>query len=108
MSARKAGSTDLFHPVTVQSEATRLDLPASALTFRRNGIEFRTSAAIPIWTEMTVALQTPGNSERFNCTGVVVACNGSRHTGFVVSMVFTNLSPQAQLRLHNLAYSPLA
>jgi len=37
-----------------------------------------------------------------------VACSGSRHTGYNVSMVFINLTRQAQLRLHNLAYSPLA
>ena len=108
MSARKADGTHLFHPITVQSSATRLDLSASALTFRKNGIEFRTGEAIPVWTEMTVSLQTPGDIKRFNCTGVIVACNGSRHTGYLVSMVFTNLSRQAQLRLHNLAYSPLA
>ena len=106
MSARKVG--DLLQPITVQSEGTRLDLSASALTFRKNGIEFRTDAPIPSWTEMTVSLQTPGDAKRFNCTGVVVACNGSRHTGYQVSMVFINLSRQAQLRLHNLAYSPLA
>jgi hypothetical protein len=108
MSARKVDSADFFQPVTVQSEGTRLDLPASALTFRKNGIEFRAQEPIPAWTEMTVSLQTPGEAKRLNCTGVVVACNGSRHTGYAVSMVFTNLSRQAQLRLHNLAYSPLA
>jgi len=109
MSARKIDGAELFESfTTLQSEATRLDLPASALTFRKNGIEFRTNAPISAWTEMTVSLQTPGDTKRFNCTGVVVACNGSRHTGYLVSMVFTNLSRQAQLRLHNLAYSPLA
>lgn len=108
MSARKINGSDLFQPVTVHADSTRLDLPAAALTFRKNGIEFRTNDLIPTWTEMTVSLQTPGESRRFNCTGVVVACNGSRHTGYIVSMVFTNLSRQAQLRLHNLAYSPLA
>jgi len=108
MSARKIVSTELFQPVTVQSQTTRLDLPASGLTFRKNGIEFRSNEPIPAWTEMTVSLQTPGEAKRFNCTGVIVACTGSRHTGYAVSMVFTNLSRQAQLRLHNLAYSPLA
>src|SRR3954447_19946391 len=106
MSARKISGADPFHPITLHADATRLDLPASALTFRKNGIEFRTNEPIPAWTEMTVSLQTPGETKRFNCTGVIVACTGSRHTGYSVSMVFTNLSRQAQLRLHNLAYSP--
>jgi hypothetical protein len=108
MSARKIDSADIFQPITLESRATRLDLASSAITFRKNGIEFRATEAIPAWTEMTVSLQTPGEAKRFNCTGVIVACNGSRHAGYVVSMVFTNLSRQAQLRLHNLAYSPLA
>jgi hypothetical protein len=35
----------------------------------------------------------------------VVACNGNRHNGYTVSMVFTSLSKQAQARLDLLAYS---
>ena len=108
MSARKAESTEILQPITLQSQTVRLDLPTTALVFRRNGMEFRTNDPIPAWTEMTVSLQTPDEARRFNCTGVVVACHGSRHAGYLVSMVFTNLSRQAQLRLHNLAYSPLA
>jgi hypothetical protein len=108
MSARKIDGAELFQPVTLHSQTTRLDLAASAITFRKNGIEFRSNEPIPAWTEMTVSLQTPADAKRFNCTGVVVSCSGSRHTGYTVSMVFTNLTRQAQLRLHNLAYSPLA
>jgi hypothetical protein len=107
MSARKVESADILQPIILQSEALRLDLPTTALVFRRNGMEFRINDPIPIWTEMTVSLQTPGEARRFNCTGVVVACQGSRHAGYLVSMVFTNLSRQAQLRLHNLAYTPV-
>jgi len=36
---------------------------------------------------------------------VVVACNGNRHGGYTVSMVFTSLSKQSQARLNLLAYS---
>ena len=108
MSARKVQSTEILQPVILQSETLRLDLPTTALVFRRNGMEFRINDPIPIWTEMTVSLQTPDEAKRFNCTGVIVACQGSRHAGYLVSMVFTNLTRQAQLRLHNLAFSPLA
>ena len=54
---------------------------------------------------MTVALQSARDSGRVNCTGVVISCNGSRHNGYVVSMVFTSLSKQSQARLNLLAYS---
>lgn len=109
MSARKlVNAVGLFNPVTVQSQTTRLDLAPGAVTIRKNGIEFRTDAPIPAWTEMTVTLETPPDARKLNCTGVVVECNGNRHTGFRVSMIFTNLSRQAQARLSSLAYSTLA
>ena len=59
MSARKLENAGLFQPITVQAHTTRLDLPANAVRIRRNGIEFRADTAIPVWTEMTVAMQTP-------------------------------------------------
>jgi hypothetical protein len=96
----------LFEPVSVQAQTTQLDLPASAVRIRKNGIEFRSANAIPVWTEMTVSMQTPLDPRRFNCTGVVVACNGNRHGGYVVSMLFTNLSKQAQARLNSMAVAP--
>jgi hypothetical protein len=36
---------------------------------------------------------------------VVVACTGSRHGGYQVSMIFTGVSKQSQARLNTLAYS---
>ena len=48
---------------------------------------------------MTVTLQSTRDSGRVNCTGVVVACQGNRHDGYTVSMVFTSLSKQSQARL---------
>jgi hypothetical protein len=54
---------------------------------------------------MTVTLQSPRDTGRVHCTGVVVACNGNRHDGYSVSMVFTGLSKQSQARLNLLAFS---
>ena len=108
MSARKIGTSELLQPLTVQSQTTRLTLTANAVRIRRNGIEFRSNTPIPVWTEMTMALETPLESKKFNCTGVVVACDGNRHFGYRVSMVFTGLSRQAQARLNLLAESRLA
>ncbi len=105
MSGSKLGNAQDFQPVTVASQTTRLDLPASAIQIRRNGIEFRSSTPVNVWAEMTVSLQTPGEPRDLNCTGVVVACNGNRHAGYLVSMVFTNVSPQTQTRLSALALS---
>lgn len=108
MSASKLGKSDPFKPVTVKSQAVRLDLAANAVRIRKNGIEFQSHAAIPMWTEMTVALETPFESKQFEANGVVVACNGNRHSGFTVSMLFTNLSLPEKARLQLLAFSSLA
>jgi hypothetical protein len=105
MSARKVGNAELFKPVTVNAQATRLSLSASEIRIRKNGIEFRSNDTIPVWTEMTVELETPGEPKKLHCTGVVVACTGNRHAGFLVSLVFTNLSRQTQARLNSMAFS---
>jgi len=55
-----------------------------------------------------MALETPLEDKKLNCTGVVVACDGNRHFGYRVSMVFTGLSRQTQARLESLAESRLA
>jgi hypothetical protein len=105
MSARRIGH-DLFQPLAVQARTTQLELPASAVRIHKNGIEFRSENEIPAWTEMTVSMQTPLDSKKVNFTGVVVACNGNRHSGYAVSMVFTSVSKQAQARLNSLAVRP--
>ena len=39
------------------------------------------------------------------CSGVVVSCAGTRHTGYVVSMLFTGMNPQSRAQLSLLAHS---
>jgi hypothetical protein len=105
MSARKIEESGDFPPVTVQARQTRLSLAPGEVRIRKNGVEFRSATPITPWTEMTVTLQSTRDSGRVHCTGVVVACNGNRHSGYMVSMVFTSLSKQSQARLNLLAYS---
>ncbi len=102
MSARKIELTPLIP--TVPQGQMRLTLSASAVKVRKSGIEFRTVSAIPAWTELSLDLQYP-DAKKVHCTGVVVACNGNRHSGYCVSLLFTRLSRQSQARLSSLAYS---
>jgi hypothetical protein len=74
----------------------------------KNGIEFRSVTGFSPWTEMTLTLQSARGDGKVNCTGVVISCTGNKHTGYHVSMVFTNLSKQAQARLSLLAFSQLS
>jgi hypothetical protein len=108
MSTSKLDTSGIFESVTVQGNQTTLNLPPAAVRIRKNGIEFRSPTPIPLWTEMTVALQSPTDSRKLHCTGIVVASNGNRHTGYAVSMLFMNLSRQSQERLNLMAYSQLA
>jgi len=108
MSARKveaAGS--LQQHVTVEARQSRLSLSADSVILSKHGIEFRSSTPFSPWTEMTMTLQSPKGDGRVHCNGVVISCTGNRHTGYHVSMVFTNLSKQAQARLSLLAFSQL-
>jgi hypothetical protein len=99
MSASKTKS-ELFQPLTFQSSETVHLLSPTSFRIRKNGLEFKTMTEVALWTEMTVDLQLPG-TKSFSCTGVVVACTGSRHTGHNVSLVFTGVSKQAQERLND-------
>ena len=107
MSARKVESSGSLHHVTLQTRQTQLSLSPNSVILHKNGIEFRSATPFSEWAEMTMTLYSPGDGCRFNCTGVVIACTGSRHAGYHVSMVFTGLSKQAQARLTTLAYAPL-
>ena len=104
MSARKIESAGSFHQhVTVEARQARLSLSSQSVIIHRNGIEFRSSTPFAPWTEMTLTLQSQRENGRVHCSGVVIACTGSRHSGYHVSMVFTGLSKQAQARLTSMA-----
>jgi hypothetical protein len=108
MSARKIESIDSpKQQVTVEGRQSRLELLADAVSVHKSGIEFRSPTPFNEWTEMTVALSSPRDGSKLQCSGVVIACSGSKHTGYRVSMVFTHLSPQAQARLDSMARSEL-
>ncbi|MCS7089640.1 MAG: hypothetical protein RMN51_02025 [Verrucomicrobiota bacterium] len=106
MSARKAARPDGCMQVSVEARETHLALPPEVVVFRKNGIEFLSPTALPCWKEMTLTLCSPGDKSRVTCTGVVVSCTGNRHTGYHISLLFTELSPQAQMRLSAWATFP--
>ena len=87
--------------------ATTLNLPASAVTIRKNGIEFATARPLPAWTEVTLDIESPLEKRKVTCRGVVVACDGNRHSGYRVALLFVGLTPQTQQRLQSLSLSDL-
>jgi hypothetical protein len=108
MSARKVGSFDtLKQQVTVEGRQSKLELSLDSVSVHKSGIEFRSPAPFNEWTEMTVALQSPQDGSKLQCSGVVVGCSGNKHSGYRVSLVFTHVSEQAQMRLNTIARSAL-
>jgi hypothetical protein len=108
MSARKIESIDSpKHQMTVTGRQSRLELSTDAVSVHKSGIEFRSPTPFHEWTEMTVALHSPSGGGRLQCSGVVIACSGNKHSGYRVSMVFTHISEQAQARLNSMARSDL-
>ncbi len=105
MSARKVDSASFNQHVTVEARQARLVLSPGSIIIHKNGIEFRATTAFSPWTEMTLSLQSPRDGGKINCTGVVISCTGNKHAGYHVSMVFTNLTRQAQARLNSMASS---
>ena len=107
MSTSKLDTSGIFQALTAKENRTQLTLPANNVCIRKNGLEFRTDKALQLWTEMSMDLVC-GSGKKVHCRGVVVSCNGNRHTGYIVSMVLMNLSRQAQERLDTLAFSRFA
>lgn len=103
MSTSKLDTSGVFAQESSASEM-RLTLCAETIKFRRNGIEFLSSKPLPLWTEMTIDIQSP-DAKKVRGSGVVVGCEGTRQSGYVVSFIFMNLSRQAQERLGMLAFS---
>jgi len=109
MSARKIQSLspEKNGSVTVQARQTRLTLTPESVVIHKGGIEFQSETAFPKWVEMTITMQSPVDGGSINCSGVVVSCTGSKHAGFIVSMVFTGLTKQAELKLSQMAFARL-
>ena len=105
MSAKRVHGISFDQPVTVEAQQTKLELSADTVSVHKGGIEFRSLVPFTEWAEMTVTLHSPLGRGKFSCNGVIVACTGSKHSGYHVSMVFTDVSPQAQAELGAMAQS---
>ncbi|HEY2329402.1 MAG TPA: hypothetical protein VGI63_06270, partial [Verrucomicrobiae bacterium] len=91
MSAKQIGSlgsTD--NSVSVAGREAALALSADKVSVHKSGIEFRSPTPFHEWSEMTVSLQSPLDGSQLSCHGVVVACAGSKHSGYHISMLFTS------------------
>jgi hypothetical protein len=103
MCASKVDRSGVFRPLALPAPQTRLRLAPNQVSIRQNGVEFLSAHPIPLWTEVTAELRSPLDARPVRGTGVVVDCTGNRRSGYVVSLVFMNLTPQSQASLSHLA-----
>ena len=106
MSAKKVSNPGILESsVKLAGRQATLDLAAEKISIHKNGIEFRSPAPFTEWSEMTVSLQSPLDGSTLSCHGVVVACAGSKHAGYHVSMLFTSLTPQMEKQLGEIEHT---
>lgn len=81
--------------LVIESGDSRFGLPADQVEVRKNGVEFWSPTPFELWTEMGVAVD--GSSGQTRCCGsaVVVSCEGDRHRGYVVSVLFLDRVPES-------------
>ena len=101
------GASSFESAVKVSGRDIKLELSTETVSVHKSGIEFRSPTPFTEWSEMTVSLQSPLDGTQFSSNGVIVACTGNKHAGYHVSMLFTDMTPQAQARLTAMARSPL-
>ena len=103
MSATKLDTSGVFASIPPSPPQSQFALSRCKTRIHKNGIEFCSDAPVPMWKEMTVDLESPRDSTKVHCRGIVVACIAKAEGGYRVSMVFLNLSRQSRMRLNSLA-----
>ena len=109
MSPNKLDRTGAFCTPHIESVLhPGLDIQASDVRIYENGLEFRSHCPVSLWTEMKVDICSPLDGRKFNCTGVVVECRGTRHSEFRVLLSFVNLTPPVRRNLSSFAFGSAA
>lgn len=98
MSASKLDRSGVFGVKAQAHPEKQILLSPNAVRIGKNGIEFHSAKSIPLFKEMSMAIQTPGGAKSVRFDGVVVACEGSRNTGYIVSLFCPHLPPQMHAR----------
>jgi hypothetical protein len=96
MPASRIDASSVLSAVVVEADQTRYQIPSRMVRLRRNGVEFRSPAPFALWTEMTVSLDGPAAGGAQPLTGVVVSCEGNRHWGFAVVVLFLDGALEAE------------
>jgi len=72
---------------------------------RSSGLEFFSEKELELYTELSLSVEHPETHKVVNFSGIVINCAGNRHEGFLVSLVFTNITQEAQLSLFEMHFA---
>lgn len=103
MKSSKLDTSGVFDSAKATAKEMEFSLPNHSVQIRENGISFLSAKEVPLWSELTLDLQSTSQNEKIHCRGTVVHCSGNKHKGYVVSITFTGVSPDAQERLSHWA-----
>ena len=103
MKSSKLDTSGVFDSTTAKEMEFSLPNHLVQIEKNGNGISFLSAKAVPLWSELTLDLQSASQNEKIHRRGIVVDCSGNKHEGYVVSITFTDVSPDAQERLSHLA-----
>ena len=78
----------------MESGGSRVDIAGDHVQLRKNGVEFWSPTPVELWTEMTVAMGPSGDCLQKRGSGVVVCCDGDRHRGYRVNVLFLEWVPE--------------
>lgn len=102
MKSCKLDTSGIFDSAKTTEKEMEFSLPTHSVQIGKSGISFLSAKAVPLWSELTLDLQSASQNEKIHCRGTVVDCRGNKHTGYVVSITFTGVLPVAQERLSRL------
>lgn len=102
MSSSKLDKSGVFGTESVKTSKTTLSLTHNSYHLHKNGMEFVSSKPFPLWHELTVDIQPPGSNKKLHFHGVVISCDGNKAAGYVISLVFTEMSRLCQERLNSM------
>lgn len=81
-----------------------LALRVEKMRFRPNGVEFETERPLPLFREFLMRAPIPALDETLEEVAAVVGCEPNpTHTGYVISLLFTALSPKSLQTVMELA-----